>query len=248
MKTSFKQLMTLVGTLVFGVLLFAIPRIVTAQGLPRLSDQPASIDLCTQIGNINTRIQAHLNDFGNRPDGQIPRLEDEATRQLNQKRLEWDRLRAQQYQSLQRRAHNDDQKQAVQTYQQTIESAVTKRRGEVDGAVTNFRTGLDGLVSGDKSSVDTVVQAYKDAINNALQKAQNSCNAGEDPGTIRTTLQADIRSARDNLKSSNTGIEKIRQDLEKLQHTRNSAIDAAIEEFQKTAHAAEQTLRQILEQ
>lgn len=233
---------------ILTVILFSLLVFLVAPKALAVSDQPRN--LCSQIENINSRIQDHLKAFNDsttpkHPGDDLNRLEESASQQLASRRGDWDKLRADHYNKLDQRAKTDEQHQAVKTYKETIEDAVVKRRNMVDQAIVTFRTALGGFVNDKQSQLDQLVQTYKDSVDAALQKAQNSCNDGSSPEDVRTNLANDLKSAREQLQSS---ANKVHDEIETSRSSRQTAIQAAIDQFKQTAQAARQTLEQALGQ
>lgn len=213
-----------------------------------VSEQPSN--LCTQIENINDRIQDRLKAFDDsltpkHPGDDLNKLEQSATQKLTTRRGDWDKLRADHYEKLDQRAKTEVQHEAVRMYKETIEDAVVKRRNMVDEAISTFRSALGGFVNDNQSQLDQLVQTYKNAVEAALQKAHNSCIDGSSPDNVKAELANDLKSAREQLQSSTI---KVHDEIEISRNSRQSSIQAAIDQFKQTAQVARQTLEQTLNQ
>lgn len=241
MKLNFKIKLYVVIVLV-GLALVSAPKALAAD---------SSVgNMCGQLSNINSRIQNRLKNLDDiagpqHPKDDLNQLEQASTQKLAQRRSDWDKLRAQHYNKLNQRAKTDTQHRAVESYKETIETAVNKRRSVVDEAIIAFRTALGGFVNDDQNQLNQLAQMYKTSVMAALQKAQAACDNGESVEAIRTDLGSDLKAARDQLQKSTN---KIHDDLENSRKLREGTIQGAIEEFQKTAQTARQTLEQALGQ
>lgn len=250
MKTNFKKLLVILS-IMLG--LGSLPLQASAFGFTNIHTVAANF--CTDLPSLQARFQNSLNSANDKINlnqlsrsSDIDKAEQATAEKLSQKRKEWDTLRSAHYDKLSTKAVSDEQKQAVATFKDTIENAVSLRRQKVDTAVDEFRAGLTNIVSGEQGSVSSIFKTYMTAVNSALQTAQTSCNNGSDPAQARLQLQQDIRAARTNLLSSQIGLSKIRTDIEALRVTRQTAIDAAVTEFNQTANNAQLTLRTVLGQ
>ncbi len=162
---------------------------------------------------------------------------------LGEVRETGDSRRENHYTKLEERATTDAQKSAVAKFKATMETAVRTRRTAIDTALRTYKAGVDALLKKRQDDTQSALTKMRTSIKTATDKAKTDCTAGVDAATIRSTLQASTKAAREQFKTDRQNIEKGRTGLEELRKTRNASIKAAVDSFKTTAENARKELR-----
>lgn len=137
------------------------------------------------------------------------------------------------------------QKQAMLTYEASVQTAISVRRNAYDAARQTFRAGLQSVVTARRSTVSDQFAAFQSSVARALSIAEASCAASPNGGpTIRQTLQASLKSARLSVQSDRKNDATVGSQLTQLAATRVAAFKAADQTFQASLTTARQTLQQ----
>lgn len=146
---------------------------------------------------------------------------------------------------LEAKATTDAQKQAVQTYETAVKTAVTTRRGAYDAARQTFRTGVKDAVLARRSTVAAQISQFKASVNAAVASAQASCTSNPASGaSVRTTLVSALKTARQTFQSNRKGDETVGSQVKQLAATRNDSFKAADQAFKASMVTARDALRQ----
>lgn len=207
----------------------------------RLSDLEAKID--QQIETRKAKIEASRTDAENR----IKSRWEERDAKLAANRKQHDFNRSQHYEKLEARATTDAQKTAVEQFRTEMEAAVALRREAVNVAGLTFRQGLSNALTSRTAKVDTAMGAYANSVTTAIDKAQADCASGIAPKTVRSTLQADLKAAREKFVADKRAIEALISQMEPLVTARKAALQKAADDFKAAAEAATAKLRAVFE-
>jgi hypothetical protein len=137
----------------------------------------------------------------------------------------------------------DAQITAVNTFSATQKTALAKRRAAVDAARKTFQTGVQSAVSTKQSGMDAVVATFKNSISAAFGKAKTDCGAGVEVGTVRETLRASLKTAREKFKSDRESSAKLKVSIEPLIAVRKAAFEAARNAYKATMEPARTALK-----
>ncbi|QQS61638.1 MAG: hypothetical protein IPN70_01765 [Candidatus Moraniibacteriota bacterium] len=104
------------------------------------------------------------------------------------------------YEKLLSEAKTQEQKDAVEKFQKTMETLALNRQTEVATARKNYRASWDALVTDSyKEQVNTFYATYEESIRTAIETATKSCEGGQEFSEIRTQLKTDLSGAREAL-------------------------------------------------
>ncbi|MDP2934818.1 MAG: hypothetical protein Q8N59_03580 [bacterium] len=160
---------------------------------------------------------------------------------LEQYRGTWEEKWGEHFAMLEEKASTSEQKQALVEFKETAKEALASRQAVVDNAISQFRTDLDKLIAERKTAIEAAERVYIDAYNVAIQKAKDACTNGADANTIKETLKADLKAAKDKFNSDKQTIEKT--DVKKLVEARQQAFKEALEYFKKIMKEARTKLK-----
>ncbi len=106
------------------------------------------------------------------------------------KRSEWMVQREAHYAKLLEKFADDDQKTAIATYKQAVESAVKTRQNSVDNAHETYRMAVENLISSKEKLSSSAIDTYKTAVSKAISNANSSCSSSTvDLQTIKSNLE-----------------------------------------------------------
>ncbi len=200
------------------------------------SSKKFGIDLETKTGDLKTKIEA---------EGEKAKFNRQnADAKLQQNRDNGLKNRQAIYAKLTSKAGTDEQKkQAVTTFQTTIEAAVVVREAAIDAARATYRQSFDQLVSQHQSTSAGVLATFQTAIQTAITQASSQCSTGIAPASVKETFQAAMVSARAARQAGVGQADDIAAQLKQLAQTRDGAIQSATLTYQTAMKAAAGALR-----
>lgn len=229
---------------------FALAALPVRQNTQGTASSTPAVNFCTTLpqltAQINNRLAQSTTNLQNRQQEiqtKVQERQTTRTQQLTQARIKANQDRQVIYQQLMAKATTDAQKQAVITFQNTIEAAVTTRQTAVDAARQAYWSALDNALVSRKTAVDTARQNFFSAVQTALTTASSQCTAGTAPATVRQTFQAALQTAKTQFSANRKAVDKIGPQVKALVQTRNTAIKKAMDDFKKTAEQARLTLK-----
>lgn len=210
-------------------------------------------NFCTRLAADSQKL---LNGFDPKMDGRTEkRAENEKTRldKLAGLRTGWDNKRKEnrdtnttkrdtRFAALMQKADTDAKKAAVTAFETAVNAAVAKRIAAVDAAVQAHRDGVDNLVKTKFTSLDSGAATLKSTIDAAIAKAKTDCANNVAPQTVRANLIAAAKAAQTIFKQNRSDAE-IKTQLQALNATRKSAVDAAMAQFKTDMEAATAALK-----
>jgi G:T-mismatch repair DNA endonuclease (very short patch repair protein) len=161
-------------------------------------------------------------------------------------RDKWEQNREEHYAKIEARLTTEDQKQALAVFKSAIEDAVTSRQTSVDRAISAFRSGIDAKISARKTAIDKAVSDFKTAVSAAYEKAEADCSGGADSRSVRQTLVASLKAAKEKYASDRREAEKIITSAEELTKVKNEAIRKAVADFKIAVEKARADLKMSL--
>ncbi|HEX4774016.1 MAG TPA: hypothetical protein VH234_00670 [Candidatus Saccharimonadales bacterium] len=156
-----------------------------------------------------------------------------------------DTERAADFTKLEAKATTGTQKQAAQTYEAAVNTAVSTRRSAYDVARQTFRDGVKSAIATRRSTVDSQTSSFNDSVNSAIATAEASCNSDPSSGTAtRTAFVSSLRTARQSFTADRKDDSKVGFQVQQLAATRDAVFKAADQVFQTSLTTARQTLIQ----
>lgn len=151
---------------------------------------------------------------------------------LEEARSEADQTRSLGYAKLMERAKNDDQKDAVKKYQNTIEESIDDRRDSVDAAIAEFRKGMDALVAKRQASMRTTRDAFTASVQAATKKLEADCAAGVTKEVLMDDFKAALKTGRDKLATDRKAAATLQAEIKALSEAKQKSIALAVTTFQ----------------
>lgn len=121
----------------------------------------------------------------------------------------------------------DAQKKAIETYRSTRKTALAAKRSVTDAARDTFQAGVQSAVNTRQAGMDAITAAFKTSVSAAFGKAKTDCAAGVDAGTVRETLRASLRTAREKMQADKEANTKLKVSLEPLIAARKAKFEEA---------------------
>ncbi|MCL5435654.1 MAG: hypothetical protein M1275_01070 [Patescibacteria group bacterium] len=243
--SSFALLALLAPTLVFAAPLRTLkPTAGNATGTANNLKPTAAAAVCARIDAFMEKLQAGLGQANTNlaqvrteRSYNLQNRAEQNDEKLNKIRDTAETNREQFYEKLQARATSDGQKQAVETFRNTVEAAVQVRRTAVDAAIEAFRQGLKEAVQTRQETTERTRTAFQTAVQAAEAEAKANCGT-LDAQTVRTQLLSDLQKARTQLRANIKVANQVQTTLQQLKQTRRQAIKKAIDTFHAAFQAA----------
>ena len=143
------------------------------------------------------------------------------------------------------KAKTNAQKQAVNDYQKTLMLAENQRRDSNREANYLFRQGVNKAIVSRKTADLTQLDIFQRSVNSAIRSAQNKCSSNpSDISSIRATLQAELRSAREGYMAyrTNRNSSPLNQEIQQLIARRNAELNKANAQYKAIVSEARSRL------
>lgn len=163
-------------------------------------------------------------------------------------RAKADALRQAHYDKLTADATTTAQKQAVVTFEATVDAAITTRRQGMDAARAVFRSGVDRAIAMRRSQVDAAIQTFLNSVAAASTAAKAGCQSGQATDTVRANFVAAMHNARTTLTATLRAIPTLGSSVKNLAATRNQAFAQIQATFKTTIQQAAAALKAALGQ
>lgn len=201
--------------------------------------------LCDKISELYSRVAQIIaqkeSKIGLKKIDVTNKIQERWTKQdvdLAQKRRNWDDNRTKQIAKLRAKFPNDNDKQAVISFEQAVGFAISARRTAIDSAIANFRQDVQQLKISRQSKTDAAKTAFKNSIIAAFEKAKTDCLSGVPIATVRENLKNNLMAAKESYNSAVKEIEKIGAGMDQLIATRKAAFEKAIQDFKSAMEKA----------
>lgn len=211
-------------------------------------------EFCANFTETAEKISGNLSERQTKIDDFIAKREEISTEKreardntLNEQRSAADMRRTEWHERLESRANIDDEKDAVLKFKQTLESAVDKRQDAVDTAIKDFRDGVDDILIARKNTLKNASVTFKTATDAAVAQVNTDCDNGKSTIDIKKTFRANLKTARETLKTERQNAEKVGIKIKSLAETRRTSVQKAISDFKITATTATKELKQAFQ-
>ncbi len=215
------------------------------------SGSNSSSAFCTNFSTESTKVSSKLIEQANKLASAWNKQNEGFTtktqnndQKVTEVRSKSDTARTKNFTTLESKASNDAQTQAVKSYEAAVKSAISARRASYDAAKATFRSAVQGVIDAKQGSVSTQLASFTDAVNTAISTAQASCTATPTNGSaIRDTFKASLKSAKSTFLSRRSSDATVGSQVKQLVVTRNAAFKAADKAFQAAMSAARDSLK-----
>lgn len=207
---------------------------------------PFCTNLSTDISNINSRmtsLESKVSQAWTQQDQKLMAEAQTVDQKVAADRQAADTQRQADFTKLEAKATTGSEQQAVQTYETTVNNAVSTRRAAYDAARQTFRSGLAADVTSRHSTVTDQSDTFQVSVNAAISTAQASCASDPSGGAAaRTAFVASLKSAREAFEGDRSGDQKVKQQAQQLAATRDATFRSADQAFKASMQTARQTL------
>lgn len=209
---------------------------------------PGAPLFCAAINNIGQKIQSDVSNAATTDSKSLLDIQNPSKRQseintiLSQKRTQWDADRAQQYQKMTDLASSDSQKQAIDTFKHSIETAVTVRRTSVDTAINTYFQSTSTALKNQDNQLDASKKNFVVSVNSAINNAESDCKTGKNAEQIRSNFSNALSNARNQLEITRKDLNNLETSLGTARKTEVDSINSAVNSFNLSMSLARKTL------
>ena len=249
-KYNFKKLMSKSSALLALILLMPLSSL-ALEGTQTGSVSGSSSTFCTNFAAESARISARMTEQSTKlasawsqQDSNVSSKTESNVQKVAEARAKSDSTRATNFTTLESKATNSAQKQAVQIYEAAVKSAVSTRRSSYDAAKSSFRSAVQTAVAARHTSVNAQLSTFNAAVNNAISTASASCKASPtNSSMIHDTFKASLKSAKTAFENGRSSDATVGSAVKQLAITRNNAFKVADSAFQAAMSAAKDALK-----
>lgn len=205
---------------------------------------------CSRLANDESKVEGSISQRRDKVSSawsaqasRLAELKQQAAQKVAEVRASVDAKRQQNFTKLEAKAKTPDEKAAVQTYETSVEQAVSIRRSTVDKARAAFNQGVMSAIDARHSEISSQMGDLVSGVDSAFATASSSCLGGESGQSVRQTLVASLKSARVTFVSERQNDSKIADQVHALATTRNAAVTAANNTLTASLKTAAQTLK-----
>lgn len=209
------------------------------------SQTKISLTFCTNLAvftaKVNARIAKAQTNLTAKEQAIVTSLQERQTKsaqRLADSRAKQDQTRTAIYAKLTVKATTLAEKQAVITFQTSVEAAVTVRRNAVDTAILIYWTGVKSAIADRQTAVQTAQQNFLSSMTTALATASSQCASGTAAAIVRENFATSAKTAKTKLTSDRKAIDKAGPQIKVLAQTRNASIKTAWTNFGKALEQA----------
>jgi hypothetical protein len=151
------------------------------------------------------------------------------------------------YQELEEMAITQDQKDAVATFETTIEASSDKKYIAIDSARKEYREAQEEAISEKNDAMMAPYTTYYTSVEKAMNSATSSCTGGTEMTSVRTKLRTDLNDARAMFQQDMTEQRSsFRGDLTSAQNEYKEAINKANLTYRSEVSQALSDLEEVL--
>lgn len=194
-----------------------------------------------QVNQNNSKLSDKKAEIKNRLTIKRSEIEDK----LTALRADWDAKRSAKMVQLQNRELTEQQRQAINDFQNQINAAISARRNTFNQALNTFQNRTQEINEEQKQAIISAGNTYREAVRIAAQQAKEACTAGTDPLTVRNNFQQAVKTAQETMKTSIEASKK-QTALQTALSNKKQALQDAVTTFQNLMEQAKNQLRQAL--
>lgn len=165
------------------------------------------------------------------------------TAKRTERRTKWEETKTINWEKLQNKAQNDEQKAAVAKFIQTMQTAVKTKNDAVDAILTQLRAEIQTQNNERKSEIDSQIDSYKNAVASITNQVKADCAAGKDAKEIRESYRTQIKQAREQFQNRERNREEFNAEIKTLKDAKKTEVQKILETFKKTVEDAKTELR-----
>ena len=198
---------------------------------PRLS---VASDFCINIPTLATSINQEVSSriekmlASQSVAGQeLNRKSAERQNKLLAQRQQWDKNREAQYDSLYKKAKNEEQKLAVDSFKNEVEKAVLLRRSANQKSMNEFELSIDDYLFSEKNKLALATSNYQKNLILATSKAVRECSSASDQSNARPELISTITQSQSYVKNGSAENITIQAQIDEIASKKRESIKEA---------------------
>ena len=198
---------------------------------PRLS---VASDFCINIPTLATSINQEVSSriekmlASQSVAGQeLNRKSAERQNKLLAQRQQWDKNREAQYDSLYKKAKNEEQKLAVDSFKNEVEKAVLLRRSANQKSMNEFELSIDDYLFSEKNKLALATSNYQKNLILATSKAVRECSSASDQSNARPELISTLTQSQSYVKNGNGENITIQAQIDEIASKKRESIKEA---------------------
>lgn len=206
---------------------------------------------CSQIDKVLVMINERGGTAAaKRADGQATRenKRTETRSEVDTRRSENDVKKNAQLAELNKRATNEEQKNAIATFTKSLTDALTVRNKAVDALLLAHRSDVDAAIASRKEAMDKALATLSADIEKAKTQAKTDCTNNVQSDTVRNTLKTSIMKAQETFKTTVGAIEKVRDVSETSRTAKKDELAKIEATFKTNIEAARNHLKETMKQ
>ncbi|MBU0625303.1 hypothetical protein KKF05_03100 [Patescibacteria group bacterium] len=208
-----------------------------------------------QAGRIADRLAQPRRNLEEARSRQDERLAEHRSRLYNQVELirtRYDERHNERIKLMLAKVADEETRQALLQFQQSVQTAVAARRAAFDVAQDDYGIAMDAVTNELRIAVNAAADVLQSAIDVALEAAKTACADSADSDspdikTIRAELQIELKAAREQFQSARKDMAPLSDSIKPLTEVRNAAFRAAKKDFDTALEAAHSELKLSLD-
>ena len=158
---------------------------------------------------------------------ELNRKSAERQNKLLAQRQQWDKNREAQYDSLYKKAKNEEQKLAVDSFKNEVEKAVLLRRSANQKSMNEFEITIDGYLFSEKNKLALATSNYQKNLILATSKAVRECSSASDQSNARPELISTITQSQSYVKNGSAENMTIQAQINEIASKKRESIKEA---------------------
>ncbi len=158
-----------------------------------------------------------------------------------------DRTREGLYKTLRSSVSNDEEKNALQIFEQAVETAVRIRRASIDENTRLFRRDLESALLSRTGQTRIVIETFRTDLSNARTSILELCDAGEEERTVIAIRKKELEKARSRFSSSIDQVGSFATMLRERENMRREILRLSLDTFSSSIRSAAEEFNRILQ-
>ena len=158
---------------------------------------------------------------------ELNRKSAERQNKLLAQRQQWDKNREAQYDSLYKKAKNEEQKLAVDSFKNEVEKAVLLRRSANQKSMNEFELSIDDYLFSEKNKLALATSNYQKNLILATSKAVRECSSASDQSNARPELISTLTQSQSYVKNGNGENITIQAQIDEIASKKRESIKEA---------------------
>lgn len=225
---------------IFLLTAFLVPSLVIAESedIGKKGSDDAGSGYCGRLGNMFSKIDQRM-DNGNKGvekrreeiNNKIRERREEQEQKREERREKWDINREEHFNSILEKIAKGEQKEATSEIIEKIRQAVQDKRIALDNVMDDFHEAMDESRGDRNQNTNRIMNNYSNETKSVFALAENECNNGINPKTIRENLKNRLKDAKNNFDGNISVAESMKEELSEIISTKKEAIKSVLDNF-----------------